>query len=210
MLALFRFTFLLRNSASMCKQWALTISDFVLNVFVTTADGKVEWRIITLWCNTYCSYVPDCLDFFLHLYRICILSRIPGPSLSPLVISVDSVLKLNFDVNCPAHETTQMYTSSVEIKSITLENRCVSSLQSIDCMKWALTVPAYKIFFLYCIIIPILRRAVFFFTVNLRNELAYNIALVQFWVKGPETNLVRSVLVCDWDWARADQIIFLT
>lgn len=113
-------------------------------------------------------------------------------SLSPFVVSV---LKLNFHVNCPAHETTQMYTSSVEIKSITLENRCLSSLQSIDCMKWALTVPAYKIFFLYCIIIPILGRVVSFFTVNLRNELAYNIALVQFWVKGPATNLVRSVLV---------------
>ncbi|KAE9446109.1 hypothetical protein C3L33_22067, partial [Rhododendron williamsianum] len=30
--------------------------------------------------------------------------------------------------------------------------------------------------------------------VNLRNELAYNIALVQFWVKGPETNLVFGAL----------------
>lgn len=67
-------------------QWWLCAKLLIMSTLSTYTDDKVEWRIVTVWRNTHCSNVSDCLDFFLHLYRICILSGISGLYLSLSVV----------------------------------------------------------------------------------------------------------------------------
>jgi len=47
-------------------------------ILLICADDQVEWRTVIVWCNSYCSYVSDSMDFLLNLYRIYIFSGISG------------------------------------------------------------------------------------------------------------------------------------